>query len=80
MPDWRRWRERFDAFPMQGVLFGLWLTVGAVVTYRLMNSTRWVNFQSYYAIVVMHWIGYLAWRAKRAAQRRDRAGKIPTDS
>lgn len=65
-------RERFDRFPAQAVLFAIWISIGAVVSLRLRNSVAWVNFQSWYAIVTMHWIGYLAWRSKMAAQKAAR--------
>lgn len=62
-------RERLDAFPTQGVLAGLWATVGVFLCVVFRNSILWIGLISAYANIATHWGGHLGWRAKRAAER-----------
>jgi len=63
-----RLRDRLDAFPTQAVLTVVWTVVGVPVCIWLRESILWVSLMSVYAIIVSHFTGHLAWKAKRAAQ------------
>lgn len=62
------WRERVDAFPTQLVLTFVWLVVGTPVCIILRQSLLWVSLMSLYTIIGQHFVGHLAWRAKRASE------------
>lgn len=68
-------RQRIDAFPTQLWLTVAWLIVGAIATVVLARTPyeRMLLGVSFYAIVISHWTGHLAWRAKREAQGSDKA-------
>lgn len=48
-----------------------WLLPGAFLSFILRNSIGWVNFMSWYAIVLAHAVGNGAERAGEAAQDND---------
>lgn len=62
-------RERLDAFPTQLVLTFAWVVIGLPVCIVLRQSILWVILMSWYTIVGQHFVGHLAWRAKREAQQ-----------
>jgi hypothetical protein len=66
----KSWRDRLDQFPTQLVLTVAWTVVGIPVCVWLRSSLLWVSLMSVYAIIVSHFTGHLAWRAKREAQER----------
>lgn len=37
---------------INGFLFFLWLGPGAIISWELRNSVAWVNFMSWYAIII----------------------------
>lgn len=61
-------RERLDAFPTQLVLTIAWIVVGVPLCIHWRNSILWIALMSVYAIIVSHFTGHLAWKAKREAQ------------
>lgn len=46
--------------------FFIWLGPGAVASWFLKDSVPWVNFMSWYAIVITHATGYAARKAEDA--------------
>lgn len=59
--------EKVDAFPTQMVMTVVWTVVGVPVCILLRESLLWVSLMSVYAIIISHFTGHLAWRAKREA-------------
>lgn len=61
-------RERLDRFPTQLVLTMVWVVVGLPLCLLWGDVLLWTQIMSAYAIIVTHFTGHLAWRAKREAQ------------